>query len=93
MTSRAYKGAAVASIETRLRGAEVQEVSPPREYFYEGPPPPAEVVHARVAVAAVLPASLAVACVDHGAAVDERCFGNGVCGDRVRRGLPSGRAS
>lgn len=92
MVSR-VEGASVRRIEEGLRSAPPTEVPPPREYIYEGPPPPAEVVHARVAVTSVLPASLAVACVAHGAAVGVRCFENGVCGDRVRRGLSSGRAS
>lgn len=89
MTSRAYKGAPVAAIAARLRaGADQVVEGAPREpdsYFYESDPPPAEVVHARVTVAAVLPSALHVACERHGAAVGERCYSVGICGDRMRR--------
>lgn len=52
---------------------------------------PAEVVRARVTVAAVLPGTLTVACTAHAAAVGVPCFGrvgdrgSGACGERVRR--------
>lgn len=64
----------------------------PESYAYDGAPPPAEIVHARVAAAAVLPSALAVACEAHDAPVGVRCFDAGVCGDRMRRRV-SGLAS
>lgn len=92
MTSRAFKGAAVETIESRLRvGGEQVVKSAPVVGWVENVAP--EVVHARVAAVSVLPASLAVACTAHGAEVGVRCFSAGVCGDRVRRGISSGGAA
>lgn len=86
MTSRAYKGAAVADIAARLRARcdQVVEVGPRDPNSYESDSLPMSVVHARLAVAAVLPSALQVACKRHGAAVGERCFSAGVCGERLR---------
>lgn len=77
-------GAGVRKIEAGLRSAPAEEPKA-REHVYDGPPPPAEVVHRQIRAAAVLPSALAVACVKHDAAIGQRCFNAGVCGDRLAR--------
>jgi hypothetical protein len=84
MVSR-VEGASVRRIEEGLRSAPLTEGPKPREYIYDGPPPPAEVIQRQIAAMAVLPSALAIACEKHGAAVGEKCFGAGVCGDRLNR--------
>lgn len=92
MVSR-VEGASVRRIEEGLRSAPpTEDPKAPREFTHIGPPVPAEVIHARVAAAAVLPSALAVACTAHDVPVDVPCFGrvgergSGVCQDRLRRG-------
>lgn len=92
MVSR-MPGVSVRRIEEGLRSTPpTTEAKPLREHVYDGPPPPAAVVHARVAAVAVLPRALAVACTAHDVPVDVPCFGragvrgSGVCQDRLRRG-------
>lgn len=83
MVSRVH-GVGVRRIEEGLRDAPVGG-------DVEHAPVPVGVVHARINAAAVLPASLAVACTAHAAAVGVPCFGrvgvagSGACGERVRR--------
>lgn len=89
MVSR-MPGVSARRIEEGLRSTPpTSEAKPSREYVYDGPPPRAEVVHARVAAMAVLPRALAVACTAHDVPVDVPCFGragergSGVCGMRL----------
>jgi len=83
-------GVSVRRIEEGLRQEPSAPAAPPGGWV-EAQPVPVEVVHARVAAAAVLPESLAVACTAHAAAVGVPCFGSvggrgsGACGERVRR--------
>lgn len=83
MVSR-FGGLSVRRIEEGLRSAPLTEEPKPLRP-YEGPPPPAEVIERQIAAMAVLPSTLAIACEKHGAAVGEKCFGAGVCGDRLNR--------
>ncbi|MEW2007513.1 hypothetical protein [Microbacterium sp. NPDC079208] len=84
MTRTTLQSPGVRRIEEALRSTPPAEQRPPLRP-YEGPPPPAEVIHRQIATMAVIPSALAIACEKHGAEIGERCFDAGVCGARVAR--------